>query len=78
MKKEFWFSLLGALVSVGLLTLILAGCGGEKTENEKESVIPTEKIEGSTIYVEKVENIPEDFIFGMDASSVPAQEAMDR
>ena len=75
MKKEFWFSLLGALVSVGLLTLILAGCGGEKTENEKESVIPTEKIEGSTIYVEKVENIPEDFIFGMDASSVPAQEA---
>jgi arabinogalactan endo-1,4-beta-galactosidase len=37
--------------------------------------IPNEKIEGSDIYVKKVENLPENFIFGMDASAVPALEA---
>ncbi len=31
--------------------------------------------EESTLYVKKVENLPEDFIFGMDASCVPALEA---
>ncbi len=30
--------------------------------------------ETSTLYVKKVENLPEDFIFGMDASCVPALE----
>ena len=30
--------------------------------------------EESTLYVKKVENLPEDFIFGMDASCVPALE----
>jgi len=37
-------------------------------------VIPTEKIEGSTLYVKKVENLPDGFIMGMDASSVIAEE----
>ena len=46
----------------------LAGCG-------VQNVIPTEKIEGSDIYVKKVENLPDDFIMGMDASSVLAEEA---
>ena len=50
------------------LTLFSAGCAGQ------ESVIPTEKIEGSTLYVKKVENLPDDFIMGMDASSVIAEE----
>ena len=49
--------------------LVLTGCSGAK------SYIPTEKIEGSSVYVKKVENIPEDFIMGMDASSVLAEEA---
>ncbi len=31
--------------------------------------------EESSLYVKKVENLPEDFIFGMDASCVPALEA---
>lgn len=39
------------------------------------SEIPTEKIEGSSLYVRKVENLPEDFILGMDISSVLAEEA---
>ena len=33
--------------------------------------------EESSLYVKKVENLPEDFIFGMDASCVPALEASD-
>ncbi len=74
MKENFWFRLLGALVAVGLATLILSGCGTQE-EHKEAAVIPTEKIEGCDVYVKKVENLPEDFILGMDASSVPAQEA---
>ena len=37
--------------------------------------IPATKLEGSSLYVDQVENIPDDFIFGMDASSVLAEEA---
>lgn len=44
---------------------LLFGCG---------SVIPKSKIEGCGLYIEKVENLPNDFILGMDASSVPAEE----
>ena len=36
---------------------------------------PLPKIEGSSLYVEKVENLPDGFIFGMDASAVLAEEA---
>ena len=32
------------------------------------------KIEGSSLYVSKVENLTDDFILGMDASCVPALE----
>ena len=46
----------------------LISCGSE-------NVIPKEKIEGSSLYVKKVDNIPGDFIFGMDASSVLSEEA---
>ncbi len=75
MKTHFWIKLLSALITVGLITLILNGCGGAGGEDGVIRVIPTEKIEGCGVYVEKVENIPEDFIMGMDASSVLAQEA---
>lgn len=54
-----------------LLALLLAGCAA----TGGKSVIPTEKIGGSDLFVEKVENLPEDFILGMDASSVLAEEA---
>jgi len=45
----------------------LAGCGSRKME--------AKPIPSDTLYVEKVENLPEDFIFGMDSSQVPALEA---
>ena len=56
--------------------LALSGCtAGEEGGIQVENVIPAEKIEGSDLYVKKVENLAEDFIFGMDASSVLAEEA---
>ncbi len=38
-------------------------------------MLPCAQAEESSLYVKKVENLPEDFIFGMDASCVPALEA---
>ena len=42
---------------------------------ERELVSPQGKLEGCGLYVKAVEGLPEDFIFGMDASQVPALEA---
>jgi len=56
------------ILSVLMTTAILDGCG-------EKSYIPDKKIEGSNLYVKKVDNIPENFIFGMDASSVLSEEA---
>ena len=64
MKKR-WIALL-------LATGMLLGCAGTKIA--VENAIPKEKIEGSTLYVKKVENLPDGFIMGMDASSVIAEE----
>ncbi len=77
MKKQFWTKLLSAVVTVGLITLVLNACTAEHSQEEKKEglELSSEKIEGCDVYVEKVENLPEDFIFGMDASSVIAQEA---
>ena len=66
MKKK-----IAGLICAILALAALAGCG----DAGAKSYIPTEKIEGSTVYVEKVENLAEDFIMGMDASSVIAEEA---
>ncbi len=49
------------------LALLLLGCSN--------AVKPPEKIEGSWLQVDKVENLADDFILGMDASCVPALEA---
>ena len=56
------------------MAMLLVGCANGEKLPEK-SYIPTAKIEGSSLYVKQVENLPEDFIMGMDASCVPALEA---
>lgn len=54
--------------AVAVCTLAcLTGCGSKK--------IKAEPIPSDTLYVEKVENLPEDFILGMDSSQVPVLEA---
>ena len=60
----------GLCLILACFMMVLAGCG-----TQKEQVIPTGKIEGSSLYVKQVEGLPEDFIMGMDASSVPSLEA---
>ena len=45
------------------------------TDPTTPSYIPDAKIEGSDLFVKQVDNIPHDFIMGMDASSVIAEEA---
>ena len=66
-------------LAMTLLTAALSGCGKQETPTtggtQPHTYIPTEKIEGSDLYVHKVENLAEDFIFGMDASAVPSLEA---
>lgn len=64
MKKIKTFCVM-AITACALLGA--AGCGSKK--------IKAEPIPSDTLYVEKVENLPDDFIFGMDSSQVPALEA---
>lgn len=65
MKK---FKTLCAVAAVVVCALAgITGCGNKKVE--------VKPIPSDTLYVEKVENIPDDFIFGMDSSQVPALEA---
>ncbi len=49
-----------------VLLLILLLCAG---------LVPAAAESASPLYVQKVENLPDDFIFGMDVSSVLAEEA---
>ena len=54
-----------------LLTLLTACDQPDVIEVEQVTVSAT----SDSLYVEKVDNLPEDFIMGMDASSVPSLEA---
>lgn len=65
-----------SLLTAALMTAVtLTGCAqtGQK-DDETETTASAGKLEGSGLYVKKVEGLPEDFIMGMDASCVPALE----
>ncbi len=72
MIKEFKMKRVSKSISVVLVAAmligLLAGCGagGAKVEKVKSS---------DSLYVKKIEDLPEDFIMGMDVSSVLAEEA---
>ncbi len=57
-----------SLILSAALLLTLCAC---VQEDEKQQITVT----SDSLYVQKVENLPEDFILGMDASCVPALEA---
>ena len=65
------------IICLSLVLLLLAGCTPQIQPSTQNNIsyIPNGKIEGSDLYVKKVENLPEDFIMGMDASSVLSLEA---
>ena len=69
-----------------MIAMILAAClllsacdsaaqSGTEDGASVNSDAPGKPVTSDTLYVEKVENLPEDFILGMDASCVPALEA---
>ncbi len=74
--KNNWFQ--KACASVLALAAVTTGCqktpGDAQAAISVENCIPTQKIQGNPLYVEQVEGLPEDFIFGMDASSVISLE----
>ena len=62
--------ILSMFLAITLLAALLGGCGASGN-----TYIPDSKIEGSDLFVKKVDGLPGDFIMGMDASSVIAEEA---
>lgn len=67
MKKSKGLSLVTVLLAILLTCAPFAGC------QPQGSQIPP-KLQGNSLFVEKVEGLDESFILGMDASCVPALE----
>ena len=65
------------LVAMLLSMFIFVSCNLNVTSTTKqENPDPIDKVVSSdSLYVEKIENLPDDFIMGMDASCVPSLEA---
>ena len=70
MRRKTWIALLL------LPALLLAACGGAAAQTQEKTESPEESAETveSSLYVKKVEDLPEDFILGMDVSSLIAEE----
>ena len=71
MKPKRIVSSLVAIIAVCITAAMMTGCSG-KTPKPKKFVRPD--VTSDTLYVKKVENLPDDFIMGMDASSVISLE----
>ena len=69
MKKNV-HGLLAALLAAAML---LSGCSAGA--EQEQAAASGAAVRSDTLFVQKVENLPEDFILGMDASCVPALEA---
>ena len=66
---------LARILVLFLALSLLSACGSDNTTIQVEDVAPKAKLEGCSLYIKAVEGLPEDFIFGMDASQVPSLEA---
>lgn len=81
--KKYRKKLLKTVLLFLTLCIPLTSCDGKITSSMQESLEKSENewsedmntnVESQSLYVKKVENIPDDFIMGMDASCVPALE----
>ena len=63
------FKKASGLMALALAAVLLVSCG---TSGQGGSSVNKKSVTSDTLYVQKVENLPEDFILGMDASCVPA------
>ena len=54
--------------------LMLSACAPAAEQKENGEMYQTAAVTSDSLYVQKVENLPGDFIMGMDASCVPALE----
>lgn len=71
---------LALFLALAITTLTLAACKKDNNENDEpvEQWKPIAKeldISSDSLYVQKVEGLSDEFIFGMDASAVPSLEA---
>lgn len=75
MKTGTFRRCISLLCGAAATMALFAGCTAPADPTPSPGYIPNEKIQGSDLFVKKVDNLPEDFIMGMDASAVPALEA---
>ena len=66
-KKQMILALVAGVLLVAIILTLVFTLGG--------CLDPAPKITSDTLFVKKVENMPENFIMGMDASAVPSLEA---
>ena len=62
------------LMLIMLAAVLLTACTAGNTGKNAQGANNMAKIEGSSLYVKKIENLPDDFILGVDLSSVIAEE----
>ena len=72
MKKRY--VLTAAILAASLLVSACGAPVGEDGSSINSDAPEVTPVTSDTLYVKKVENLPEDFIMGMDASCVPALE----
>ena len=70
-KMNVLAAVLAAVMLLSACAFTPAQTGGSHSDSPKNQV----QVQSDSLYVEKVENLPEDFILGMDASCVPSLEA---
>ena len=73
--KKFYALMAAVLAAATVLTSCGKTAAGEDGSAISSDAPELTDITSATLYVKKVENLPEDFILGMDASCVPALEA---
>ena len=62
------------ILALLLAAVLLTACGAAPEDAEGSEPAVEGKVTSDSLYVTKVENMPGDFILGMDASCVPALE----